>query len=411
MNRHATAPLTVDAAAPREAADRVKEIDALRGLALSGVLIVNALLMAGPGTVFGAGPSSGPADRATAWLVGAFVAGKFYPLFAFLFGYSFVQQQRAAQRDDAAFAPRHLRRTTALFIVGALHAVLLFPGDILTAYAVLALPLFAFRHTSARTAVRVGLVIVGILSLMLLTLGLVAVATTTSESGAGGEAVTGATVSAYRGGFSSVVTAHLHALPGTVATNLLYAPQMFAAFLFGLAVAGSETLKRSAGDRERLRGMVRHCLPLGMVGGIATAMCTHGPLERSWFFVGQAVGVLIGPVLTAGYVGCALLLFSGSGGERAADILAAAGRLSLTHYLTQSFVLCFVFTGVGLGWYDRVGATQVVVGCVLLFAGQLAVSRPLTAKGRRGPAEAVLRWVTRGAGRSQPAPSAGRFTY
>ncbi|OPG02859.1 hypothetical protein B1R27_30715 [Streptomyces sp. GKU 895] len=72
------------------------------------------------------------------------------------------------------------------------------------------------------------------------------------------------------------------------------------------------------------------------------------------------------------------------------------GRLSLTHYLTQSLVLCGVFTGVGLGWYDRVGAAGVVAGCAVLYGVQVAVSEPLIGRFRRGPAEAVVRRATRG---------------
>ncbi|CCK24546.1 putative secreted protein [Streptomyces davaonensis JCM 4913] len=76
-------------------------------------------------------------------------------------------------------------------------------------------------------------------------------------------------------------------------------------------------------------------------------------------------------------------------------MLTATGRLSLTHYLTQSLVLCAVFTGVGLGWYDRVGAAEVVAGCAVLYAAQVALSAPLVQRCGRGPAEAVVRRATR----------------
>ncbi|MEG0808507.1 MAG: OPT/YSL family transporter, partial [Alistipes sp.] len=46
-----------------------------------------------------------------------------------------------AARADAPFVPRMLRRQAGLWLIGALHAVLLFHGDILTTYAVLGIVL------------------------------------------------------------------------------------------------------------------------------------------------------------------------------------------------------------------------------------------------------------------------------
>ncbi|CCK24545.1 hypothetical protein BN159_0166 [Streptomyces davaonensis JCM 4913] len=244
---------------PRSTA-RVEEADVLRGSALSGVLCFNALLMAGPYTVYGDGPAAGTPDHVAAWLVSAFVAGKFYPLFAFLFGYAFVQHMRACRAEGVACGPRHLRRTATLFTLGLLHAVLLYPGDILTTYAALALPLHAD------------------------------------------------TVAAYREDALSVIGAHLHALPTALGTDLLYAPQVFAAFLTGLAAARLRLLERYGRDRRRLRAMVRRCLPLGVAGGVTTAVYSNGPLDERWFYVGHAMGVVTGPVLTAAYA-CGLLLW------------------------------------------------------------------------------------------------------
>ncbi|MFI9834994.1 DUF418 domain-containing protein [Streptomyces sp. NPDC051913] len=384
---------------------RVAEVDVLRGFALSGVLCVNALLMAGPYTVYGDGPTAGTADHMAAWLVSAFVAGKFYPLFAFLFGYAFVQRMRACRAEGVVFGPRHLRRTATLFTLGLLHAVLLYPGDILTTYAALALPLYALREASARLAVRAAAALVAVLSLVLLMYGLLTVLATGPSPGPLYGPAVADTVAAYRGDALSVIGAHVHALPTALGTDLLYAPQVFAAFLTGLAAAGLRLLERYGRDRRRLRAMVRRCLPLGVAGGITTAVCTNGPLDVRWFYVGQAVGVVTGPVLTAAYA-CGLLLWlsrPGGGGGRSAGVLAATGRLSLTHYLTQSLVLGAVFTGVGLGWYDRVGAAGVVAGCGVLYGVQVAVSAPLLARFGRGPAEAVVRWATRGSrkGRSR----------
>ncbi|MFY3060546.1 DUF418 domain-containing protein, partial [Achromobacter xylosoxidans] len=91
---------------------RLAQVDALRGFALLGILVVNIGVFASPFYANGiADPAfSSRADLAVRWLVAWLFETKFYLLFSFLFGYSFTLQMAAAERGGAAFAPRLLRR-------------------------------------------------------------------------------------------------------------------------------------------------------------------------------------------------------------------------------------------------------------------------------------------------------------
>ncbi|MFE4663912.1 DUF418 domain-containing protein [Streptomyces sp. NPDC056716] len=375
---------------------RVVQLDVLRGFALLGIVVVNAQMMAGPYYAFGGGPDASAFDRGVAWLITALVASKFYLLFSFLFGYSFVLQERSAARAGVPFGPRHLRRTVGLFALGLAHAVLLYPGDILMAYAVLALALYGARGLPPRTAVRLAAGLVVFLTVLLLLEGLASVAVTEPLTAAGYAPTAADTIAAYRGDALSVIGAHLTDLPGSIAANLLYSPDLFAAFLAGFAAGRVRLLERRGRDRAWLRRTALRRLPLGLLGGIVSALCANWPLDNRWFDVGHAVAVLTGPALTASYV-CGLLLLLGSA-RRPARVLSAAlassGRLALTHYLTQSLVLALVFTGYGLGLYDRAGAAAVLAGSILLYGGQLALGAWLSGRFRYGPAELLLRTVT-----------------
>ncbi|WP_329529486.1 DUF418 domain-containing protein [Streptomyces sp. NBC_01462] len=376
---------------------RVQGLDVLRGFALSGILLVNAQVMAGPYGGLGGGPETSATDRAAAWAVTALAEGKFYLLFSFLFGYSFVLQERAADAEGAAFAARHLRRTVGLFALGTLHAVLLYPGDILTMYAVLALPLYGLRRLAPRTALRLAAGLVATLSLLLLVYGLLTVSTA-GPPDAPHPGWAADTVAAHRGDAGAVIGVHLHDLRAQLGADLLYAPDIFAAFLAGLAAARLGLAEGYGRDRARLRRVVVWWLSVGLAGGVATAVCVNGPLDGRWFFVGRAVDVLTAPALTASYA-CGLLRLVRGWPAR---VLAAAGRTALTNYLTQSLVLALVFTGYGLGRYGRTGTAAVLAGCLLLYVLQLAASRFLTARVRYGPAELLLRTVTLA---RRPAPS------
>ncbi|WP_339130133.1 DUF418 domain-containing protein [Streptomyces sp. f51] len=369
---------------------RVDGIDVLRGFAPLGILLVNAQLMAGPYTAFGGGPGASAADRAAAWAVTATTT--VYQLFSFLFGYSFVLHRRAARRAGAVFPALHLRRTAGLFGLGLAHAVLLYPGDILMTYAALGLILYGLRDLTPEAAVRLAAALVAGLAVLLLGYGLLTVALTEPLTPAAYAPRVADTVAAYRGGALSVIGAHLRELPTALGANLMYAPDMLAAFLAGLAAAGAGLVERRGRDRRWLRRTLTRWLPVGLAGGVVTACCANGPLDSRWFLVGHAVSLLTAPALTASYA-CAVLLLAGAA-RPVADVLAASGRMALSHYLTQSLVLALVFTGYGLGLYDRVGTALVLAGCVPLYCLQLAFGAWLMSRVRYGPAELLLRTLT-----------------
>ncbi len=114
--------------------------DALRALALIGVLVVNGLsYQDGPyGRLLG---QARPAD--SAWtqglmtMVAAFVQGKAYPVLALLFGMGMAYAARGLSAVAAIRGAQ--RRAGRLLIIGVLHGTLLYYGDILTSYALCAL--------------------------------------------------------------------------------------------------------------------------------------------------------------------------------------------------------------------------------------------------------------------------------
>ncbi|MBT3154934.1 DUF418 domain-containing protein [Streptomyces sp. CHD11] len=397
--------------APPEDPRRVPGLDVLRGFALFGILLVNALMMAGPYTLFGGGPGAPRSGQVAAWVVNVLVTGKFHVLFAFLFGYSFVLQKRSAEWAGASFAPRHLRRATALLAIGAVHAVLLYTGDILMTYGALALVLYGLRTLTPRAALRLAAVLLAVPSVLLLGYGLLTVALTEpfTLTGPYPPAVT-ERIAAHRGDAPSVVAVHLRDLRGALGRDVLYAPVHLAAMLAGLAAARSGVAERRGRDRAWLRAVALRWLPAGLAGGVVAACCANGPLDSRWFYVGQAVTVLTAPALTVVYA-CGVLLLADACRPVVAKVLAAAGRMALSHYLTQSLVLSLVFTGYGLGLYDRAGTVTVVAGCVVLYAVQLGAGSRLMARTRYGPAELLLRGVTSGrgsSGRRSPASTGAR---
>ena len=112
-------------------------IDALRGFALLGIVQINLQAWVVGSQPFAAVLNEG-ASRLDhiAWLATSFlITAKFYPIFAFLFGYGFCLQWQALSARGEDPAPVLIRRHIFLLALGVVHGSLLFFGDILTIYA------------------------------------------------------------------------------------------------------------------------------------------------------------------------------------------------------------------------------------------------------------------------------------
>ena len=133
--RPALAATLTDAVPEQE---RIQAIDVARGVAILGIFMVNMQIFAGPfGVMMHPGPpeGSGWADTLAYYFVLIFCAGKFYPLFSTLFGIGFMIQLERAQRAGRSFVPAYIRRLLFLCILGLIHGLLLWYGDILFIYS------------------------------------------------------------------------------------------------------------------------------------------------------------------------------------------------------------------------------------------------------------------------------------
>jgi len=133
---------------PVKGIDRIEVVDILRGFAIVGILLVNMYGFAGmqlnPQSYTGL-------DRIVVILVLLFAQAKFYSLFSFLFGWGMWIQMSRAISKGINFVPLYLRRMLILLVIGILHGIFIWSGDILTVYAVLGMLLILFRKSSERT--------------------------------------------------------------------------------------------------------------------------------------------------------------------------------------------------------------------------------------------------------------------
>jgi uncharacterized protein len=368
---------------------RLRDVDALRGFALFGIIVVNIAYFASGYPIHGAvdpAYSSGE-DQAVRWFIAFVFEMKFYLIFSFLFGYSFTLQMDSAARQGAAFTPRILRRLAGLLTLGLVHAVLLFYGDILSCYAVLGLVLFALRGIRPRTALIVAGALVAVVVVTLL-LADGAVASDPVAALAEGHRTT----AAMRNGPASFIGSNVHLLPLMVATLAVQGLSSLAAFLVGFAAGRRRVLARIEEHGRALRRIQWVGFPVGLAG--AFYLADAGSAGSVSDLAPVAVTMLTGPFLAAAYMATALRFFQTEPGGRVRAALAPAGRMALTNYLGQSLICAVLFTGYGFRLAGHVSPLGALLSAAAIFGAQAWLSRRWLTGHLYGPVEWLLRTVT-----------------
>jgi uncharacterized protein len=389
--------------------------DQLRGIALLGIILVNAPFLAISAAGYSEASVADGWDRAVAFLVTMLAAGKFYIIFSFLFGYSSL----FILKDGSKLNRRvYRRRLVALLLLGIAHVVFFFVGDILVTYALLGFALLLLVKRSDRALWLTALIVWIIAACWVLAIaGLTAVVTALFPE----EAVTDLTMfDAYDaamadGTFWQAALERLKIYP-TVIIGVIFGQGLFAfvAFCLGMLAARHQFL----GRLEDFRPWLRRCAIWGIAVGLPLQFaCT-------WFVLGPGVPVgvaappasliatglqlILAPILSAGYIGALALLAMSR--PRALAPLAPPGQASLTIYLSESVLLCVIFCGWGFGLFGTLGAAA-VTGIAIACWAVLAVAMTLWLRRfSQGPLEWLVgKWTKRPLRRQVEASAPGAF--
>ena len=114
--------------------------------------------------------------------------------------------------------------------------------------------------------------------------------------------------------------------------------------------------------------------------------------------MGVTLHLLAMPIVATGYVAALVAAYHGKLGKKLLAPFAACGRMALTNYLTQSFVIGFVLFGVGpgLALAGKIGTTAQLGIVVATYAAQIAFSNWWLRRFAYGPVEWLWRALTYG---------------
>jgi uncharacterized protein len=381
---------------------RITALDALRGIAVIGIVGMNVHAFALPGPAY-YNPLSyggiGPLDH-WVWLTSfIFIEDKFRTLFAMLFGAGcLILLERGGPRPWRA----HYARMVVLFGIGLVHATVLASNDVLRAYALagMALPLLAGLSARALIVTALGFVLVH-LALGLTALGGGLVDYHMKQSG------TEAMLFAERqfGRDPGVITMLLEqgreglgdrtlrrslAIPAQLKTVLSSLPLNLAAISLGMGLWKGGMLK----GKWRAFWLQRLAAGSALVA-LPALLALAAWMEAEAFaaaLVGPVVLVISAPfdmLLAVSYAALAMAFLTKDSGLTRR--LAMVGRLSLTNYLMTSVILSAIFASWGLGLFGEVTRWQSFALGLVPVAAMLLWSAPWVTRLGQGPFERLWR--------------------
>ncbi|WP_309890128.1 DUF418 domain-containing protein [Archangium sp.] len=402
-------------ARPVDSTERLALLDVLRGFALCGVFVSNVYMWFSGRTfvpraqIDAAMASASLGDKVASYAIGILVFGKFITLFAFLFGLGFSVQMSRAEARGATIAPLYMRRLGVMFLLGAVHLLGLWYGDILTTYALLGFALLLFRNRTDKTLLfwAVPLILVAPLGVDVLMKALPMLTGVEASMEASTQRRAQTLEVFTTGTYFDVVRANASYYFNDFMKPLLAVMfGLLGRFLLGL-VAGRQRLFHDAPQHLPLfRKLLGWGLLFGVIGS-AVMLWVRYLLQNKlidgqapWLMVTMPLRQLNEVGLAAVYLSGIVLLFQRPAWQRRLLVLAPVGRMALTNYLTQTVLsLCF-FYGFGLGFIGKLGPAALTVLPLGVFCVQVAFSHWWLARFRFGPAEWVWRSLTYG--KAQP---------
>ena len=385
---------TLTPVAPRE---RIATLDVLRGFALLGVLLGNSYWLYSARFVE-APPDTSRFDTIARWAEALLVESKAQTLLTFLFGFGFAAQLLRAQARSEPVMGVYLRRLFVLLGIGLLH-VMLWWGDVTWTYAVAGFALLLFLRTSDRAR----LVWAAVLTFGCFAIGnwqpLRAAAVRLVASPAEMTQTFKTFSTALHGKrFWPVVPAHIRvAIVWEAPIYLWYYAWLLGRFLVGY-VAGAQRWFDDDGARHL--PLFRRFVVWGLVADVPAAVLTivlrlaPAAPHRLGALASSAVGLVdqVGLVgLTAAYVGIVVLLMQRPRWRALLTLVAPAGRMPLTTYISQSVISTFLYYGWGLGLAGTLRSARCLLLALAIFTLQVVGAHLWLRRFRFGP----LEWVWR----------------
>lgn len=393
---------------PVQPKERFIILDVLRGIALLGICLANfpefSLYTFQKSEVAASMPTAG-LDRVVRFLQYLFIDGKFYTLFSLLFGIGFSIILSNAQRKAINGFRIFYRRMGILALIGLVHLMFIWSGDILLLYALVGmlLPLFLNLCDKKLLWLSAGFILFPVAVDALTTVGEVNLsdpAVRLQQYYCGLYGITDDNFGIWLRDADSYGDVLRFLVQGAFVRVQEFidghrALKVMGLFILGYYIGRNQLYAHLEDKKEWLKKVCR----MGFLVGFPTSLLyawsavNHHPTGLVGHSFLYAVSVV--PMGLA-YIAGICLLFLRRREWRMWEYLAAPGRMALTNYIGQSVIGMLLFYGIGLGLGASIGlsGTELIAAGVFLF--QIAFCTIWLHYFQFGPLEWIWRMLTYG---------------
>ena len=373
---------------------RITVIDALRGFALLGVILMHMSQHFGIFSFSVMEPKEtlfSQFDDAIQWLSQNVIMGKFINIFAFLFGLSFFIQMDRAAKKGIDFRKRFLWRMVILFLIGIIGNCF-FTGDILSIYAVFGvIMVFLFRFKNWMLMIIVALLLLGLPRIVITSYDRI-IKTEQTETFARPTTPTSSSLGIEKPSFLKSAKNNLTI---GLERKLNYQFGMYgrayitlALFILGLVIGRLRFFEEVYLHKRRnvilLAGFIIAAIVINSIIGLlpeppstrAILMGLDSSDITSSVFIVMALKDIHTVLFSAALVMGFIILYQMRGIGKCLNMMTPYGRMGLTNYVTQSVLGAIIFSAWAFGSiFGSWGATEVFLLGLAIYTVQLIISK------------------------------------
>ncbi|MBN8252269.1 DUF418 domain-containing protein [Priestia flexa] len=385
---------------PIKPSERIIMLDVIRGFALFGILLVNMPAFHSPNFInqlYSVDVPYEGLDAVVYAFLQLFVQVKFFTIFSFLFGVGFYLFMKRAEAKGLRMKSLFFRRASILLIIGLLHLIFLWFGDILHLYAVGGFLLVAFYNRMPKTLIKWAFSLLAIY-LALLSMTFFIPVDMMDELGLGNaDDVLPTYIYMYESAPYLEWLSYrikVEVIPILINIPFTLIP-VFAFFLFGL-YAG----KKGIFEGSAYAPFIKKVQIVTGTLSIPFVICLFLLLQGLWdvgVYKSAATDLfknLSGFSLCFFYMATLTRLLQLDAWKKRLSWLQFVGRMALTNYLAQT-VICFTLFNI-FNLYNHVSLSLGTAIAIVIFIAQAAWSKAWFNSFQFGPMEWLWRTFTYG---------------
>ena len=371
--------------------ERLHLLDALRGFASFGIILVHVYVFSGYGWmdegIVQAMPSY-QVDKVVQAILEILVDTKFITIFSILFGVGFSIQLERAKVSGVNFKGYFLKRMAVLLTIACVHAYLLWFGDIIRYYALCGMLLVLVSNWSNKTILRTAIFFGVFLTAAVFILNGILQIGYPSHYPSRQQIYDAFIYGSFKEAL--VMNWRIDSLHNFIQDSPITFVSVFGKILLGFWLGRIGFFQNSLAYGALQKKWILAGIFIGIPSSIGLWAIKGGHLDLDGYWMMPLIFVIAGGLILHSFLYISLFIrfFHKWGMHPVLKSFTIVGRMALTNYILQSILCIIIFYGWFPGFKLRgVGPTSLFGISIVVFATQVLFTSWWLSKNQIGPVE------------------------